>query len=340
MIEDDIGMYIQFGGEKSYKVTHKVYNDVDNLDDEPVIRKLFMYQLWLKGSLKNVRENIDLREAVEDWHVTCAIVLEKITEMEENLQWEPKVAVIGKRLLEKHINQLLTAEQFTINILSDAFYRRYGEYYFKRRMIDWGNEKHPGRNEKIFNEIYRWHFTWYKCKYYYKIRNGCYEVINEVRRKIENEKKLKYMEDIDDLQVEIWRWNLVVPFWRLMFEYKRILIDRRLEEEKKAAKSAVAEVVKQVPVEEKKLVTVDKSKPLPVNFEIKGRTIKREINVKPEPLQNEIIPPPILTETEDGYKVESENEVYSNLYLRKDQDDPEVAMPKKFVNILKKTSKE
>jgi hypothetical protein len=135
-IDDGKCIYIQFNGEKSYMVTHGVYNEVDSLDDEPPIKKILMYQLWLKGSLKNVRENVELAEVVEEWHVICAIVLERFTEMEENLQWEPKVAVIGKRLLKKHINQLLTAEQFTIKILSDIFYRGYGEYYFKQRMID------------------------------------------------------------------------------------------------------------------------------------------------------------------------------------------------------------
>jgi hypothetical protein len=54
----------------------------------------------------------------------------------------------------------------------------------------------------------------------------------------------------------------------------------------------------------------------------------------------EVIPPPVLTKTEDGYKVDSQNEIYSNLYLKKDADDPVILVPKELVNIPKKISKE
>jgi hypothetical protein len=92
--------------------------------------------------------------------------------------------------------------------------------------------------------------------------------------------------------------------------------------------------------EEKSTTNVDKFKPPAINFEMKGNCIKRDIRVTIDPVKEEIIPPPKLVKNEEGYKVESQNEIYTNIYLKNDPDDPVIEIPKIFINVQKKQSKE
>jgi hypothetical protein len=63
-----------------------------------------------------------------------------------------------------------------------------------------------------------------------------------------------------------------------------------------------------------------------------------EVEVK---LDNEkIISPPILTKTEQGYKLESQSEIYRNIYLKKDEDDPVMMIPKEFAYVKKEATEE
>jgi hypothetical protein len=56
--------------------------------------------------------------------------------------------------------------------------------------------------------------------------------------------------------------------------------------------------------------------------------------------KNEIIPPPILVKDEQGSRLESQNVVYQNIYLSRDEDDPVIVKPAEYVSVEKKTRKE
>jgi hypothetical protein len=42
---------------------------------------------------------------------------------------------------------------------------------------------------------------------------------------IVEDEKMEYYNDNENPEVEVWRWILVVPWWRLIFEQKRQALD-------------------------------------------------------------------------------------------------------------------
>jgi hypothetical protein len=256
------------------------------------------------------------------------------------------VQKIRKNKMMVNKDNLMTAQRFTIEILSAVFYRGYGEYYFKRRFIELEKYREAGKSnivERIEKDIIDWNNCWYvkrNPEEYGEAKNAAIEIITQVGDELSwFLRKINYTEDVNDPQMEVWRFGYpIVPYWRLMFEYKRMLIDKRLEEEKNSPVKTITEVTTKV--EEKSITKVDKSKPPAINFEMKGKGVKKDIKVIIDPVKEEIIPPPNLIKNEEGYKVESQNETYTNIYLKVDPDDPVIEIPKIFINVQKKQSKE
>jgi hypothetical protein len=60
---------------------------------------------------------------------------------------------------------------------------------------------------------------------------------------------MKYTENDDNPAIEVWRWVLVVPWWRVIFECKRHMIDLKEKEEEKI--KAEQEIVKMLKSKEK-----------------------------------------------------------------------------------------
>jgi hypothetical protein len=134
-----------------------------------------------------------------------------------------------------------------------------------------------------------------------------------------------------------------------MFEYKRLMIDKRLEEEKKLneetsrlekSKDEKPEIIVQKKVNEN--VIMDRKKPPPVEFKFvsKPKNNKEDIQVKINFKKDEIIPSPKLVKDEQGYRLESQNTVYQNIYLSRDEDDPVIVKPTEYVSVDKKIRKE
>jgi hypothetical protein len=67
------------------------------------------------------------------------------------------------------------------------------------------------------------------------------DLISEIETKLAIEEKKKYCESDDDPPVEVWKWCVVVPWWRIIFEYKRFKLD-----EEKSLKEAVTDEKKVV----------------------------------------------------------------------------------------------
>jgi hypothetical protein len=113
--------------------------------------------------------------------------------------------------------------------LKKVFYRGYGKYYFERRLKDVENAKSEKEANEICGEIYRWRRVWYKEQ-----EGTIHEtltMIKQIGEMIISGSKGRYTDD-DNPDVEVCRLILIVPYWRIMFEYKRIMIDKRLEKEK------------------------------------------------------------------------------------------------------------
>jgi hypothetical protein len=71
--------------------------------------------------MNSLRDAFVISEIASEWQKICDDVLKKFGKWEKNINWEPRVATIGEKLLRKHIKRLITAEQFTIKILSAVF---------------------------------------------------------------------------------------------------------------------------------------------------------------------------------------------------------------------------
>jgi hypothetical protein len=51
-------------------------------------------------------------------------------------------------------------------------------------------------------------------------------LIKMIREELEEETDNCYQDDESDPEAEIWRWVLIVPWWRIIFEYKRFKLDQ------------------------------------------------------------------------------------------------------------------
>jgi hypothetical protein len=184
----------------------------------------------------------------------------------------------------------MSAEQFTAKILYEVFYYGFGDYYFKKRFEDLENIGKEYLKYQIEEEICRWNKVFYWSNEYSSVRSECYDIIQSVHNKVQaqdTEKKKVYYEDEDDPQFEFLGMFLRVPWWRIIFEYKRMNIDKRLEEEKNVK---VTTTVQAIPnVEKKNIVSIDKSKPVSIDFVV-NRKDKENINVLIQPLKEEKIP--------------------------------------------------
>jgi hypothetical protein len=225
---------------------------------------------------------------------------------------------------------LLTAERFTMKILAEIFYRDYGSYYFERRCQDYLEAKSIVESVRIDTEIWKWIGIWYGRKQ--KAREKALQMIKQIGEILSEEisVKLSYNDDENNPTVEVWRWNLIVPVWRIVFEYKRMMIDKRLEEEKRLKNEEISENLNNDvkptimnTIDEEKKVVIDRKKSEPIELKFKCKTSDRKVNIIVKPVNNnKEIPPTILIKTDDEYKVESQDETYQKIYMKKGEDDP------------------
>jgi hypothetical protein len=134
-------------------------------------------------------------------------IIEIFKEVEERKLWEPKV---------KRIKNMISPEEFVINILKEVFYRGFGEYYFNQKcelymkLMDEGAMKRANQIEK---ELFDWKRTWYgKHK---TAKNEALYLIEEIEEKLEKrhkKEKSKFSDDKDNPEVEVWKWVLTVPW--------------------------------------------------------------------------------------------------------------------------------
>jgi hypothetical protein len=271
--------------------------------------------------------------------------LEEIAALKSN--WEPEV---------ERIEPSLNINEVVILILKEVFYRGYGSYYFNQKcekIVNWCvTDKRDAREyEKAMNELDEWKSIWYG-KHKTAIREAL-SLIDNIEAAIEKEDKIvEYKDDEEKPEVEVWRFGIpIAPWWRIIFEQKRMAIDMEKQ-------SKLVEVGKESPANE----FVSKSEVTsiaPVNHaqikcskvetvvmlgrdDIKVENVKkRNISVKPKVVDDQTeVPLPVLVKDEEGYKLESQNELYKNLFLKVDEDDPVIKKCNDYGTVKKKVSKE
>jgi hypothetical protein len=278
-------------------------------ENDPLVAKCAIYKVLISGTYQKTDRDEDITCAVAEWSMICDNIFEAFKKEEENRNWEPKVSRVGK-FMKKNKRKMMSAEWFTAYILIEVFFMGYGEYYFKQRCKDYFNAKSIVEAVKIDTEIWNWLTVWYgKCK---DAREEALQLINDIGDELQEStsNKVVFNDDKNDPEVEVWRWNLYVPVWRIMFEYKRVLIDRRIEEEKRAGivekineNVKICEAKTCIKSEEKK-VTVDRKKPVPIEFKFncKKETYENNIVVDLKMKKDEKVLPPMLIKcwTETG----------------------------------------
>jgi hypothetical protein len=91
---------------------------------------------------------------------------------------------------------------------------------------------------------------------YYKQINEASIILNEVDRKIEEfYPEKQYFVDTENPEIEVWEW-ILVPWWKISFEYKSNMIDLREREKKEAEEKAKFEKVS----EDKAVENIENSK--------------------------------------------------------------------------------
>jgi hypothetical protein len=58
-------------------------------------------------------------------------------------------------------------------------------------------------------------------------------LIEQIEEKIKNDdkKKIIYVDDEDNLEIEVWKWVLIAPWRRVIFEQKIQALDEKAREE-------------------------------------------------------------------------------------------------------------
>jgi hypothetical protein len=289
--------YLMFAGQISKGGGYEFYKCIDISNEDWLMRKIMFYLIWF---LKDPRSSADMEETVQlcmEWNDICKEIIDVFNGKEALREWEPDIPRISSRRLKRRINEMMSAEQFTAKILYEVFYYGFGDYYFKKRFEDIENIGKEYLKYQIEEEIYRWHKVFYRFDGYDKVRADCYDIIQQVKDKLQiqeaEKKKIVYCEDENDPKFEFLGMFLRVPWWRILFEYRRMNIDKRLEEEKKITIAPV--VQNNSKIEKKNEITVDKSKPVSIDFVFNGKD-KKNINVIIEPLKDEKIPHPRYVE--------------------------------------------
>jgi hypothetical protein len=224
---------------------------------------------------RNAVRNQQIEEIIKeitDWHLNYLDIVERFNKIEELRNWEPKVRNV-RRAWRKRRKELIIGEYFTIMILMNVFFRGYDSYYFDRRCQDCLEAKTKFEAVKIDIEISDWLRIWYESNG--STRNEALEMLEKIDETLKEElsPSEKYDADENNPGVEIWRWNLVVPVWRLIFECKRIQIDQRLEKEKQLNNKTIpANTVEEKRVvktnNNEKGVVVDRRKPEPIELKV------------------------------------------------------------------------
>jgi hypothetical protein len=190
---------------------------------------------------------------------------------------------VSERILRKHIRELLTAEEFTFEILKLVLYRGYGKYYPEQRFIDVERANSKEEADKIEKEIREYNLAFYT--HYREERCDTFQILRWIEKRIGEKFKDKYTESKDDPEIETWQWVMVVPYWRLIFEYKRVMIGKRLKEEKEqkednTGKTRLSEQMVIKKADQDHEVVVDKKKAEPIEFVFKKRTKDSESDIQ------------------------------------------------------------
>jgi hypothetical protein len=198
---------------------------------------------------------------------------------------------------------------------------------------------------KLLSRSYNWSIEMISKGERLVLRKEANDLIKEIELKLLAENRMEYMESNEDPPVETWNWVLVVPWWRIIFEYKRFKID-----EEKSIKEANVVVEKEFNqrlkqkeeeiVNERKVSvdTVIRKEPINIVFKKERRS---EIDVMPKKKVDdwEEIPEPEIVKENDEYKVVRKTPL-TDVQIELRKDDPVIPIPKDVSCSEKKEKKE
>jgi hypothetical protein len=239
--------------------------------------------------------------------------------------------------------------------------------------------KNIGEMTQLMDEFHRVISYDNNMNQYYGAADEALEMIKEIGNTFEEELKNQYCEDEMDPEVDVWRWILVVPWWRIIFEFKRFQLDKKEKEKEKAViieskrnESNLLESIKLVAdlnkkgksaesmisanykseenISSKEQIEIPKRKPIELSNLImnnqkeipRGNAPKKEIevDVKCKIDGKKEIPIPIIKEKVGKFEVIAQDQLSVNLFVKKYEVDPVYKMPEDLSCKPRKISKE
>jgi hypothetical protein len=138
------------------------------------------------------------------------------------------------------------------------------------------------------------------------------------RKELKHRDPMVYKEDDEDHEIEVWGWILVVPWWRIIFEQKRMALDAKKNSDKEKPTAKIEEKPKSVVVKDiiRKETEVMKSNIKPFEFVLK-KAESKNIQVKVEVMKDlPDISLPTIVKEQGEYRLESSIEMCKKLFMK------------------------
>jgi hypothetical protein len=128
-----------------------------------------------------------------------------------------------------------------MKILMEVFYRGYGIYYFDDCCKECIELETKGKRFEavLLRDRMRGLISCREVLTKYELAvSKALKIIKKIETNINEGLKITYHDDDDNPKVEAWRWILVVPWRRIIFEQKRQALDnqKKVEEDKHTEK--------------------------------------------------------------------------------------------------------
>jgi hypothetical protein len=167
-----------------------------------------------------------VNEITNEYYTIMSQLLYKTKGWTEDCDCEDEVDFPVPKLSEL----LVTSEEFLIKQLLEVLWRSEGKLFFNERyeriLYLQESKNNLGEAAQLEEEIF------FMLKHRNNMDDICETVqeslllIKMIREALEEESDNYYQDDESDPEVEIWKWILVVPWWRIIFEYKRFKLDQ------------------------------------------------------------------------------------------------------------------